>query len=183
MSVDVEQYLDAQENKQLLKFITCGSVDDGKSTLIGRMLYESQLILDDQLSELNLKKGEKFTICRFVSWEANHDYGHSGLSTKNKITAVKEFSKYGKVFITSENELPEELKQYQIKLPPEKIHHAISFASLLYGESSTMASEAAVLGTPAIFIDDIGRGYTDEQESNYEIVYNFTESIKIKYNQ
>jgi len=52
MSEDVEQYLDAQENKQLLKFITCGSVDDGKSTLIGRMLYESQLILDDQLAEL-----------------------------------------------------------------------------------------------------------------------------------
>ena len=52
MSVDVEQYLVEQENKQLLRFITCGSVDDGKSTLIGRLLYESQLIFDDQLSEL-----------------------------------------------------------------------------------------------------------------------------------
>ena len=52
MSVDVEQYLVEQENKQLLRFITCGSVDDGKSTLIGRLLYESQLIFDDQLAEL-----------------------------------------------------------------------------------------------------------------------------------
>jgi bifunctional enzyme CysN/CysC len=52
MSVDVEQYLVDQENKELLRFITCGSVDDGKSTLIGRLLYESQLIFDDQLSEL-----------------------------------------------------------------------------------------------------------------------------------
>ncbi len=52
MSVDVEQYLVEQENKQLLRFITCGSVDDGKSTLIGRLLYESQLIFDDQLVEL-----------------------------------------------------------------------------------------------------------------------------------
>ena len=52
MSVDVEQYLADQENKQLLRFITCGSVDDGKSTLIGRLIYESQLIFDDQLSEL-----------------------------------------------------------------------------------------------------------------------------------
>jgi len=52
MSVDVEKYLVEQENKQLLKFITCGSVDDGKSTLIGRMLYESQLVFDDQLAEL-----------------------------------------------------------------------------------------------------------------------------------
>ena len=52
MSVDVEQYLVEQDNKQLLRFITCGSVDDGKSTLIGRLLYESQLIFDDQLAEL-----------------------------------------------------------------------------------------------------------------------------------
>ena len=52
MSVNVEKYLVEQENKELLRFITCGSVDDGKSTLIGRLLYESQLIFDDQLSEL-----------------------------------------------------------------------------------------------------------------------------------
>ena len=39
-------------NKNILKFITCGSVDDGKSTLIGRILFESQLILDDQLEVL-----------------------------------------------------------------------------------------------------------------------------------
>ena len=52
MSGDVEKYLVEQENKQLLRFITCGSVDDGKSTLIGRLLYESQLIFDDQLTEL-----------------------------------------------------------------------------------------------------------------------------------
>jgi predicted glycosyltransferase len=129
-----------------------------------------------QLKELNVKKGEKFTICRFVSWQANHDYGHSGVSSKNKIKAVNEFLKFGKVFISSESELPEELKKYQIKLAPEKIHHALSYATLLYGESATMASECAVLGTPAIYIDNEGRGYTDEQESKYQIVFNFTES-------
>ncbi len=49
---DIEQYLRAHENKSLLRFITCGSVDDGKSTLIGRMLYEAKALLDDQLSAL-----------------------------------------------------------------------------------------------------------------------------------
>ncbi len=132
----------------------------------------------NQLSELGVTYGEKFTICRFVSWEANHDYGHSGLSIENKIKAVEEFAKYSKVFITSENELPEQLRPYQIKLSPEKIHHAISFASLLYGESATMASESAVLGTPSVYVDNNGRGYTDEQESEYGIVYNFDESEK-----
>jgi bifunctional enzyme CysN/CysC len=49
---DVEAYLTAQENKDLLRFITCGSVDDGKSTLIGRLLYESKMLFEDQLSAL-----------------------------------------------------------------------------------------------------------------------------------
>ncbi|HYL71540.1 MAG TPA: sulfate adenylyltransferase subunit CysN, partial [Candidatus Dormibacteraeota bacterium] len=49
---ELEQYLRAQEHKSLLRFITCGSVDDGKSTLIGRLLYESNLILEDQLAAL-----------------------------------------------------------------------------------------------------------------------------------
>jgi bifunctional enzyme CysN/CysC len=49
---DIGAYLRAHERKSLLRFITCGSVDDGKSTLIGRLLYESQLIFDDQLAAL-----------------------------------------------------------------------------------------------------------------------------------
>lgn len=48
----LDTYLRAQENKNLLRFITCGSVDDGKSTLIGRLLYEGKMLLDDQLDRL-----------------------------------------------------------------------------------------------------------------------------------
>src|SRR5213593_3786137 len=51
-NLDIESYLRAQERKSLLRFITCGSVDDGKSTLIGRLLYESKVLFDDQLSAL-----------------------------------------------------------------------------------------------------------------------------------
>jgi bifunctional enzyme CysN/CysC len=50
--IAVEQYLQDQSQKTLLRFITCGSVDDGKSTLIGRLLYESKMIFEDQLSAL-----------------------------------------------------------------------------------------------------------------------------------
>ncbi|MEO4046076.1 sulfate adenylyltransferase subunit CysN [Pseudomonas sp. CAU 1711] len=49
---DIEQYLKAHQHKTLLRFITCGSVDDGKSTLIGRLLYEAKALLEDQLSAL-----------------------------------------------------------------------------------------------------------------------------------
>jgi bifunctional enzyme CysN/CysC len=49
---DIHAYLKSHEHKGLLRFITCGSVDDGKSTLIGRLLYESKLIFEDQLAAL-----------------------------------------------------------------------------------------------------------------------------------
>jgi bifunctional enzyme CysN/CysC len=52
IAADIGAYLRAHERKGLLRFITCGSVDDGKSTLIGRLLYESKMIFDDQLTEL-----------------------------------------------------------------------------------------------------------------------------------
>ena len=48
----IQEYIDRQMDLDLLRFITCGSVDDGKSTLIGRMLYEAQLIFDDQVASL-----------------------------------------------------------------------------------------------------------------------------------
>ncbi|MEE1611928.1 sulfate adenylyltransferase subunit CysN [Microvirga sp. CF3016] len=51
-SFDLEDYLAAHERKSLLRFITCGSVDDGKSTLIGRLLFESKRLFDDQLAAL-----------------------------------------------------------------------------------------------------------------------------------
>ena len=49
---DIDAYLAAHQGKSMLRFITCGSVDDGKSTLIGRLLYDSQMIFDDQLAAL-----------------------------------------------------------------------------------------------------------------------------------
>src|ERR1700749_5048502 len=49
---DIDAYLKSHEHKSLLRFITCGSVDDGKSTLIGRLLYESKMIFEDQLAAL-----------------------------------------------------------------------------------------------------------------------------------
>ncbi|MBY5921246.1 sulfate adenylyltransferase subunit CysN [Ferrimonas balearica] len=49
---DIEKYLHQHENKQLLRFLTCGSVDDGKSTLIGRLLHDSKMIFEDQLAAI-----------------------------------------------------------------------------------------------------------------------------------
>jgi bifunctional enzyme CysN/CysC len=67
--LDVEAFLEANQRKSLLRFITCGSVDDGKSTLIGRLLYDSKLLLDDQLAALHSdsrKAGESLDLASLV---------------------------------------------------------------------------------------------------------------------
>ncbi len=71
------------------------------------------------LRTLGLVPGETFTIVRFVSWGASHDFGHKGMSIERKREAIQEFEKYGKVFITSEKELPEDLEKYRLKINPE----------------------------------------------------------------
>jgi bifunctional enzyme CysN/CysC len=69
---DIAAFLDGQRNKETLRFITCGSVDDGKSTLIGRLLYESKAIFDDQLASLESDskqygtQGEKMDLALLV---------------------------------------------------------------------------------------------------------------------
>lgn len=125
------------------------------------------------LKEIGLVKNSIFTLIRFVSWEASHDFGNKGLSLKNKILLVKELKKFGRVFITSEKKLPPELEKYKITIDFTKIHQIMYYASLIFSESATMASEAAVMGTHAVFCDFIGRSYTDEEENRYGLVYNY----------
>jgi len=137
------------------------------------------------LEELNIKESDTFTIVRFVSWGASHDIAHKGLTIENKIKAVEEFAKYGKVFITSEKNLPDKLKKYQLNISHKKIHSLLYYTTLIYGESATMSSEAAILGTQAIYINNAHLGYLEEINKKYELIHlyketknNQTESIK-----
>lgn len=130
------------------------------------------------LQKLEVKPGEKYVILRFVSWNASHDIGHKGISLNNKIKAVREFSKYAKVFISSEGTLPEELLEYKIKLDAHRIHDAIAFASLVWGESSTMSEEAAMLGVPSVYLFNNSTYYTTHLEQDYQLLYNYSESEK-----
>ena len=99
------------------------------------------------------------------------DVGQHGI--RDRTALVQELERYGQMFITSEERLDDELAKYQIKVSPEKMHDLRYYATVLYGESATMASECAVLGTHAIFCDFAGRGYTDEEKEKYGLVYNF----------
>ena len=128
------------------------------------------------LGELGVREGEKYVLLRFVSWGATHDKGHKGMSMDNKMKAVEEFSKYAKVFISSEKPLPEELQKYKLPTAPERVHDVMAFASMIFGESATMVSEGVVLGVPGVYMDNTGRYYTTEQEKRYGMCWNYTES-------
>ena len=119
---------------------------------------------------------EPYFLVRFVSWQASHDIGETGLTPDVKRQLVEKLSARGRVLISSEGPLPHDLECLRFASPPEQIHHVMAFANLLVGESATMASESAVLGVPAFFISETGRGYTDEQQARYGLVYNFKAS-------
>ena len=125
---------------------------------------------------LGIGASDRYVVLRFVSWHATHDRGHKGISLENKIKAVQQISKYAKVFISSEAELPEELVAYKLQTAPDIIGHVLAHATLVFGESATMVSEAAMLGIPGIYIDNTGRLYTRDLQERYGLCWCYTES-------
>jgi uncharacterized protein len=119
-----------------------------------------------------VKPENKFLV-RFVGWAAGHDIGEKSLSKKQKIEIVHRLNHYGKVYISSESPLPDEIKPYEFKIHPSRIHEFMATCKMIVGESATMASEAACLGIPALFISNTGRGYTTEQDKKYGLIRHF----------
>ena len=113
---------------------------------------------------LQIEPDTRFAIVRFVKWNAWHDTELvGGFTLDQKRELVTRLQRYMRVFISSESELPADLEPYRIQIPIERMHDVQAAAALFVGESATMASESVVLGTPAIYIDEVGRGYTDEE--------------------
>jgi predicted glycosyltransferase len=98
------------------------------------------------------------------------------MSLENKMNAIREFSKLGKVFISSESELPKEFDDYRLPTYPNRIHDVIAYASLVFGESSTMSEEAAMLGVPSVYLNNNSTYYTKHLEKDYQLMYNLSES-------
>ena len=122
--------------------------------------------------ELGLRPDEPYAILRFVGWRASHDLGMHGLDAAIKRRLVDELSRHGRVFISSEGELPDDLAALRFPLPGARMHDALAGAAVLVAESSTMCSEAAVLGVPSVFLyPPVRLGYTLEQVRRWGIVH------------
>ena len=139
-------------------------------------LHPSVFTPDKQvLRDVGFNPDEPYILVRFVAWNASHDIGKKGLDDAGKIALVKQLSQYGRVYVSSEGPVPEELKPNLLKTPYELVHHVLAFAKLVYSEGATMASEAVTLGTHALYVNVIKSGSTQEQSERFHLLYNFND--------
>jgi predicted glycosyltransferase len=122
------------------------------------------------LSAIGLREGDVYFVVRFVSWEAVHDVGQRGFSRDGKVDLVAKLQKLGRVIITSESPLPPEFEPFRMSISPAKIHDLLAFSSLYIGEGGTMATEAAVLGVPSIFVSTLQAGNYRELQDVYGLM-------------
>ncbi len=123
----------------------------------------------------NVTEVEPFFILRFNAFKAHHDVGMKGLSIEGKRRLIRTLSQYGKVFITTERNIDKEFMPYQLKVSQEKVHSLMYYATMFIGDSQTMTSEAAILGTPAVKCNSFaGRlAVPNELEERYGLCYSF----------
>ena len=136
-------------------------------------LHPEHFTPDKEIANQYVNTDETYFIIRFSKLNAYHDVGVQGITTDVASELIGILETHGKVYITSEKEMPVKLRKYQIKINPKDMHHIMAFASLYIGDSQTMAAEAGVLGTPFIRVNDfVGKlGYLNELENKYQLGY------------
>jgi predicted glycosyltransferase len=125
----------------------------------------------DVLDECGLSDKDIYFVVRFVSWQATHDVGQRGFGFKDRRRLLFELQKIGRVLLTSEAPVPGDLEVFRIGISPTKIHDLLYYSSLYIGEGATMASEAAMLGTPSIYVNTLTAGTLEEQEKVYGLLH------------
>ncbi len=121
--------------------------------------------------KVSIPVGERYFILRFANLQAYHDINAKGITNSLAKQIVDKLTIRGMVLISSERDLPEELKEYEFKGNKQDIHHYLYFADLYIGDSQSMAVESAMLGTPNIrFSDFVGKiSVLEEIEKKYKL--------------
>lgn len=128
------------------------------------------------LRDAGFNPDEPYVLVRFVAWNASHDVGKHGLDDEGQMSLVRRLGATGtRVWVSSEKPLSAALEPYRLQTPFALAHHVLAFARLVYSEGATMASEAAVLGVHALYVNVIKSGSTQEQSERYGLLYNFND--------
>ncbi len=139
-------------------------------------LHPKQFLPETIKLHTKSSKNGKLTFVRFISRVNNHDKGIGGLSDKLKTEIIKTLIGYSDVIISTEKGLPVLFPELELNQNIEKVHSILASADLYVGESATMAAEAAILGVPAIYLDNKSTGYIDELSLNYHMIKTFSTS-------
>ena len=102
----------------------------------------------------NLQSGRPYFIIRCTGFGATHDINKTGIDNEMLNELVRVLSPQGNILISSERGLPENLSKYKMIINKSDMSHYLAFATILLSDSTTMSSEAAVLGTPSIEFDE-----------------------------
>ncbi len=127
------------------------------------------------LNMLGVRDDEIYFVLRFNAFKAHHDVGETGLNIEQKKKLVALLQNYGRIFITTESEIEDVFKPYQLSIAPDKIHSVLYFATLFVGDSQTMTTEAALLGTPAIKLNSFAGKLSvpNELEMKYKLCFSY----------
>jgi hypothetical protein len=104
----------------------------------------------DRLRAAGVDPHEPYFVLRFVAWQAHHDVGQHGLSSSARGALVDLLEEHGSVYVTAEGGLPPAFEPYRLPVEPHRVHDLLAFADCYVGDSQTMATEAALLATPAV---------------------------------
>jgi uncharacterized protein len=102
-----------------------------------------------------------YSMVRFITWEASHDIGVRGLSAAQEAMVLDVLERSGRVWLVPEGSVPEPLRSRAQPCRPEEFHHLLAFARCVVSEGASTAAEAAVLGTPSLYLNPVGRSYID----------------------
>lgn len=130
----------------------------------------------DVITKYQLK--DDFIILRLSALASNHDTNATGFGFKTEDELrnyMHEIEKYGQIIIFSETSHWQIIKNYQIEIDTRDLHDLLYYSKLYIGEGASMASEAAILGVPSIYVSNTQRGYLNELEQKYGLVYNIIE--------
>lgn len=128
----------------------------------------------EALTAAGINADEPYVLVRLSALTAHHDVGQKGVSESLLRDLLSLAKDRLRVYISSEKPLAPEFEPHRLPIAPQHMHNALAFATLLVGDSQTMTSEAAVLGTPSVRISSfVGRlSYLDELEK-YELSFGF----------
>jgi uncharacterized protein len=121
--------------------------------------------------------GRPYVVVRLVAWSASHD----SVRNRGRLTdflvrgGIERLSRFGRVFIVGEGPLPEALKANRYPLPPETVLDALAGSSAYFGEGATMATEAALLGRPSLYVAPFRFGSMAELETRFGLLRSITD--------